>query len=133
MISYRLSANLLPALPSSIIRLLLLLALMMPVATVQAHEFDVTVLGAAGGLEDGNLSAYLVREAGTSSGVLLDAGTVLNGIEKADAAHAFDGLDLGADRHLPQPGLRHRDAPRLEVVAGEEEGQGGLHRSDGRR
>ncbi|NIE80053.1 MBL fold metallo-hydrolase [Asaia bogorensis] len=105
MISYRLPACLLPALPSGLIRLLLLLALTVPVATVQAHEFDVTVLGAAGGLEDGNLSAYLVREAGTSSGVLLDAGTVLNGIEKADAAHAFDGIDLGPDASASRSGM----------------------------
>ena len=42
-------------------------------------------------------------------------------------------LDLGAHRHLPEPRLRDRDAARALVVAGEEEGQGGLHRPDGRR
>lgn len=62
-----------------------------------AQGFEVTVLGAAGGLEDGNLSAYLVREQGASAGILLDAGTVLNGLEKADKAHAFDHIKLADD------------------------------------
>ncbi len=54
-----------------------------------AKAFDVTILGAHGGLDDGNLSAYLLREEGAQTGVLLDAGTVLNGVDKADQAHAF--------------------------------------------
>ncbi|WP_122048972.1 MBL fold metallo-hydrolase [Asaia bogorensis] len=99
----RLSALLSPLLPRCLIRSFLLLALLAP-TVVQAHEFDVTILGAAGGLEDGNLSAYLVREAGASSGVLLDAGTVLNGIEKADAAHAFDGIEIGQNPSASRSG-----------------------------
>nr|WP_294916832.1 3',5'-cyclic-nucleotide phosphodiesterase [uncultured Neokomagataea sp.] len=48
------------------------------------HEgFTVTVLGAHGGLEDGNLSAYLVQLSGDQGGILLDAGTVLHGLQVA--------------------------------------------------
>ncbi|GAB6855348.1 MBL fold metallo-hydrolase [Asaia astilbis] len=73
-------------------------------AKVQAKGFEVTVLGAHGGLEDGNLSAYLLREQGANVGVLLDAGTVLNGMEKADAAHAFDRLTLPDDPKTSRAG-----------------------------
>ena len=41
-------------------------------------------------------------------------------------------LDLGADRHLPEPRLRHRDAARALLVARQEEGQGGVRRPDRR-
>lgn len=71
----------------------------------RGRGFDVTVLGAHGGLEDGNLSAYLVREQGADVGVLLDAGTVMNGIEKADAAHDFDHLALPDDPKSSRTGL----------------------------
>ncbi|MFC0502889.1 MBL fold metallo-hydrolase [Asaia krungthepensis] len=65
-----------------------------PVSPETTPRFDVTILGAAGGLEDGNLSAYLLREHGAATGVLLDAGTVLNGIERAEQSHGFDTLPL---------------------------------------
>lgn len=57
-----------------------------------AHGFVVTVLGASGGLEDGNLSAYFLREEGQVHGVMLDAGTVLRGLEQANLDHAFDEI-----------------------------------------
>ena len=41
-------------------------------------------------------------------------------------------LDLGADGRCPEPGMRHRDAAGPLMVARQEEGQGGLRRSDGR-
>lgn len=49
-------------------------------APVNAKGFDITVIGATGGLNDGNLSAYLIQPAGDRRGVLCDAGTVLSGI-----------------------------------------------------
>lgn len=83
----------------------LLTVMLLPAGPAQARGFEVTVLGAHGGLEDGNLSAYLVREQGADVGVLLDAGTVMNGLEKADAAHDFDHLALPHDTKTSRIGL----------------------------
>lgn len=71
--------------------------------TAQAQPgpaFDVVVLGATGGIQDGNLSAFLVRPAGASHGVACDAGSLVNGIRVADERGAF------ADVVLP-PGAKH--------------------------
>ncbi|GAB2476217.1 3',5'-cyclic-nucleotide phosphodiesterase [Hymenobacter qilianensis] len=53
--------------------------------------FSVVPLGVKGGLDEGNLSAYLVAPAGSSSYVCLDAGTVYSGVEKAVARKVFAG------------------------------------------
>lgn len=90
----------------------LALAVLRPV-TAEAQGFEVTVLGAEGGLRDGDLSAYLVQQQGASSGVLLDAGTVLNGLEKADRAHAFDGLSL-----RDEPGISRTGRLLHQVIRG---------------
>ncbi|MET1025142.1 MAG: 3',5'-cyclic-nucleotide phosphodiesterase [Pseudoxanthomonas sp.] len=51
--------------------------------------FEVVALGVAGGLDDGNLSSYLVRTPGDTHYVGLDAGTVLPGIARALERGAF--------------------------------------------
>ena len=51
--------------------------------------FTVVPLGVKGGLAEGNLSAYLVAAAGTSSYVALDAGSLRPGAEKAVANGVF--------------------------------------------
>lgn len=62
--------------------------------------FDVVVLGATGGIQDGNLSAFFIRPAGQARGVACDAGTLVNGIRVADERGAFDDLALPAgSRH----------------------------------
>ena len=48
--------------------------------------------------------------------------------DRQDVDGHDDRVDLGAHCHLPQPGLRHRDAARALVVARQEEGQGGVRR-----
>ena len=45
--------------------------------------FEVVPLGVYGGIDERNLSAYLVAPIGTKEYVCLDAGTVHSGIEKA--------------------------------------------------
>lgn len=62
--------------------------------------FDVVVLGATGGMQDGNLSAFLIRPANAARGVTCDAGTLVNGIRVADERGAF------ADVVVP-PGSRY--------------------------
>ncbi|UOQ76202.1 3',5'-cyclic-nucleotide phosphodiesterase [Hymenobacter sp. 5516J-16] len=46
-------------------------------------------LGVKGGLQENNLSAYLVAAAGSSAYVCLDAGTVYSGVEKAISNRVF--------------------------------------------
>jgi cAMP phosphodiesterase len=57
-------------------------------ATAQP-AFTVVPLGVRGGLDESNLSAYLVAPAGSETYVCLDAGTVYSGVEKAVANGVF--------------------------------------------
>jgi len=54
-------------------------------ATAPAHGagFDVTAIGVRGGLDDGNLSAWMIAAQGQSKAVMCDAGTLVNGIDIA--------------------------------------------------
>lgn len=52
-------------------------------AQYQKASFSVIPLGVKGGLDESNLSAYLVGAAGTNSYVCVDAGTLYSGVEKA--------------------------------------------------
>lgn len=45
--------------------------------------FDVTAIGVRGGLDDGNLSAWMIAPEGQARAVMCDAGTLVNGIETA--------------------------------------------------
>jgi len=57
------------------------LASLLPVQTAQATDgFDIVVLGALGGIQDGNLSAYLIHPHDDTRAVLLDVGTLVNGL-----------------------------------------------------
>ena len=51
--------------------------------------FRVVPLGVNGGIDESNLSSYMVAPAGTDDYVCLDAGTVHTGIERAIASKAF--------------------------------------------
>ena len=59
--------------------------------------FDVVVLGARGGIEDGNLSAFMISPAGDGRAVTCDAGSLVNGLRVADEKGAFDSVDVPAD------------------------------------
>jgi 3',5'-cyclic-nucleotide phosphodiesterase len=59
--------------------------------------FDVVVLGARGGIEDGNLSAYMISPAGDDSAVTCDAGSLVNGLRVADEKGAFDAVKVPED------------------------------------
>jgi cAMP phosphodiesterase len=59
--------------------------------TLAQPAFTVVPLGVKGGLQESNLSAYLVAPAGSNSYVCLDAGTVYSGVEKAISNRAFAG------------------------------------------
>jgi cAMP phosphodiesterase len=53
---------------------------------VAAPAFTVVPLGVRGGLDESNLSAYLVAPAGSAAYVCLDAGSLRTGLEKAVAS-----------------------------------------------
>lgn len=55
-----------------------------------SQSFRVAPLGVKGGIDESNLSAYMVAAKGTSNYICLDAGTLHYGIEKAIANKAFD-------------------------------------------
>lgn len=57
-----------------------------------APAFDVVVLGARGGIEDGNLSAYLIRPVGDPRAVTCDAGALVNGLQAAQRKGALDDI-----------------------------------------
>lgn len=56
----------------------------------QKTAFDVVPLGVKGGIDEKNLSAYLVAPAKTHDYICLDAGTLNAGIEKAIANKVFN-------------------------------------------
>jgi cAMP phosphodiesterase len=55
----------------------------------QKKVFDVVPLGVKGGVDETNLSAYLVAPKNTNTFICLDAGTINAGIEKAVANNVF--------------------------------------------
>lgn len=60
--------------------------------------FELVVLGDTGGNQDGNLSAFLLRALTDNKYVGLDAGTLVNGIDKAIQQQAFENLVQKTDR-----------------------------------
>jgi 3',5'-cyclic-nucleotide phosphodiesterase len=72
-------------------------AALWPAAALAADGFDVTTLGARGGIEDGNLSAYLIRPHDDDRYVTCDAGALVNGLRVADAKGAFDQVKVPED------------------------------------
>ena len=61
-------------------------------------RFVSIVLGAGGGLSEGNLSAYLLAPVGSSDFICLDAGTIHDGILKAHARGSFSDVDIPMGR-----------------------------------
>lgn len=90
-------------------RALALAALLATGAAPAPSGFDVTVLGARGGIEDGNLSSYLIRPQGDARGVTCDAGTLVQGLRVAEAKGALDDVRLTKGEGLSRVGhvLRH--------------------------
>lgn len=78
--------------------------------------FTVIPLGVKGGLDESNLSAYMVAPAGSEDYICLDAGTVYAGIQKAIDQHALEGTVASLLRtHIKGYCISH---PHLDHVAG---------------
>jgi len=78
---------------------LLVFSVLIPYNTIIAQgsyetKFKCIVLGAGGGIEDDNLSCYLLTYKNSSDFICLDAGSLYSGIEKADAKGSFDDTEV---------------------------------------
>ncbi|MBF2708966.1 3',5'-cyclic-nucleotide phosphodiesterase [Flavobacterium soyangense] len=73
----------------SINRLLIILLLISMQLFAQKAAFKLVPLGVKGGIDEKNLSAYLVAPIHTHDFICLDAGTINDGIEKAVANKVF--------------------------------------------
>jgi 3',5'-cyclic-nucleotide phosphodiesterase len=58
-------------------------------ASISSNSFKVIPLGVKGGLDESNLSAYLVAASGSAQFICLDAGTIYKGLELAAAKKLF--------------------------------------------
>lgn len=71
--------------------------------------FELVVLGDKGGIQDGNLSAFLLRALSDQTYISLDAGSLVNGINIAREHNAFTDLTIFQDPEWNTTGniLRH--------------------------
>ncbi|HSC36525.1 MAG TPA: 3',5'-cyclic-nucleotide phosphodiesterase [Chitinophagaceae bacterium] len=72
---------------------LLLHGLSLTAQTSGKASFTIVPLGVRGGLDESNLSAYMLAPGGSNDYICLDAGTLYTGIQKAVKAHAFDSSE----------------------------------------
>lgn len=86
------------------IRLLLPLALALAPLTSAAEGFTVVALGARGGIEDGNLSAFLIHPAGDPRGVTCDAGSLTAGLIAGEEQGAFDAVEVPEESEFTRVG-----------------------------
>jgi 3',5'-cyclic-nucleotide phosphodiesterase len=72
--------------------------------TAPPPVFELITLGAAGGIQDGNLNAFLLRALAEPNYIALDAGTLVNGIKIALSNNAFKNLAVKVDNTLSATG-----------------------------
>src|SRR5690242_13920423 len=80
------------------------------------YAFKVIPLGVKGGMDESNLSCYMLAAAGTDDYVCLDAGTVYSGIKKAIDSGLFNKDALFVLRNDIKDYLISH--PHLDHVAG---------------
>ena len=71
---------------------------------VSAQGFDVLTLGARGGIQGGNLSAFMISPAGDPRAVTCDAGAIVAGLIVADEAGTLDDIEVPADSDYTRVG-----------------------------
>ena len=70
-----------------------ILFLLLPFSVAAQSAFDVIPLGIRGGLDESNLSAYMIAAAGSKKFVCADAGTVRYGIDRAIALKSLQASE----------------------------------------
>jgi cAMP phosphodiesterase len=82
----------------------------------QSPSFTVVPLGVKGGLDESNLSSYLVAPTGATNYIALDAGTLYSGIRKAIDRGVLPGpVSMVLRRYITAYFISH---PHLDHVAG---------------
>ncbi|MDQ6436174.1 3',5'-cyclic-nucleotide phosphodiesterase [Mesorhizobium sp. LHD-90] len=89
----------------------------LPTLSRAGEGFDVVTLGARGGIEDGNLSAYLISPHGDPRGVTCDAGALVAGLRVAEAKGAFDTVTVPADSPYTRVGYMLTDRIRGYLIS----------------
>jgi 3',5'-cyclic-nucleotide phosphodiesterase len=56
--------------------------------------FNITVLGAKGGIQDGNLTSFMIKPIGDDNAITCDAGSIVNGLKVANEKGAFSDIEL---------------------------------------
>jgi len=67
--------------------------------SIHAASFEVVTLGSKGGIQDGNLTAFMLKNDSDKNYVMLDAGSVVNGLIMAEHKGAFS--DITVPSHSP--------------------------------
>jgi 3',5'-cyclic-nucleotide phosphodiesterase len=73
--------------------MLLLLSVFSTILGTSQNNFKMVVLGSGGGIDESNLSAYLLAPANTDRYICLDAGSLMHGIDVACAQGQFDNIE----------------------------------------
>lgn len=82
-----------------------------------AAAFTVIPLGTAGGLDEGNLSSYLLAPAGANDLVALDAGTLMAGLRPARALGSLEGMGQPPDSPLTPEAFVLRERIKAYLVS----------------
>jgi len=78
-------------------------------SSINAASFEAVVLGSKGGIQDGNLSAFMLKNESEKNYIMLDAGSVVNGLIVAEQQGAFSKINLPDDSPYNKVGYLLRD------------------------
>ncbi|MUG05289.1 MBL fold metallo-hydrolase [Bombella sp. ESL0378] len=79
--------------------------------------FEVIALGVRSGVADGNLSSYLIRPLGTNEAVLCDAGTLGNGLKRAEAKGVLNDIPIMPNSALSRAGHVLKQTVRAYLIS----------------
>lgn len=99
-----------------IFNLLTLYVILFP-ACIFGQSFKTVVLGSGGGLEENNLSAYLLAPANSNEFICLDAGTVYTGIEQAVKAGNFYDVFVPPESEASKTGYIFRERIHAYLIS----------------
>ena len=91
------------------VAVLFITLLSLKVIAAPANQFDLITLGARGGIQDGNLTAFLLKASQDNQYISLDAGTLVNGIKVAADKGAFDHISVPDDSPYNKVGYILKD------------------------
>lgn len=78
-------------------------------SSVFAQSFEVVTLGSKGGIQDGNLTSFMFKGEQDSNYVLLDAGSVINGLIVANTKGTFDNVTVPGESPYTKVGYLLRE------------------------